>query len=70
MSIFGKELIQHKAQPATPCAYSTHNSAAKRIAVLDTGTRFPLCFSHRQGEIRGFVRWEKLPVAIAAAEGR
>ena len=60
MSVFSKELIQHKAQPAISCAYSTHNGAAKRVAVLEDGTRFPLCFSHRQGEIRGFARWDTL----------
>ncbi len=54
------ELIKPDNKPATPCAYSTHNGKAWRVAVLDSGSRFPLCLSHRAGEIRGFVRWEKL----------
>ena len=60
MSTFSRNLIHRGVQPDTPCAYSTHNSAAKRVAVLEGGTRLPLCLSHRQGEIRGFTRWEKL----------
>ena len=58
--IFSKELIKQDTAPKTPCAYSTHNSKARRVTVLESGTRLPLCFSHRQGEIRGFLRWEKL----------
>ena len=64
MSIFSRNLIHREAQPTIPCAYATHNSAAKRVAVLEDGTRFPLCFSHRQGEIRGFTRWEKLDAEV------
>ena len=59
-NIFSHNLIKQEQAPKVTCAYSTHNGKAWRVAVFESGSRLPLCLSHRAGEIRGFVRWEKL----------